>query len=71
MSTEIKVGENEGLESALKRFKRKVQQAGIIGDIRRKEEYMSPSVKRKRKSEEARKKLRKEARMSGKPSSAN
>ena len=71
MSTEVKVGENEGLENALKRFKRKVQQAGVIGDMRRKEEYMSPSVRRKKKSEEARKKLRKEQRMSGKPSSAN
>jgi len=69
MSTEIRVGENEGLENALKRFKRKVQQAGIIGDMRRKEEYMPPSVRRKKKSEEARKKLKKEQRSGGKPSS--
>lgn len=71
MSTEIKVGENEGLESALKRFKRKVQSHGIIGDIRRKEEYTAPSAARKKKSEAARKKLKKEARQGGKPSFNN
>ena len=57
--TSVKVGENESLESALKRFKRKCQKDGIIGDLRRKEEYLKPSVARKRKSEEARKKARK------------
>ena len=61
MATQVIVGENEGLENALKRFKRKVQKDGIIGDIRRKEEYVKPSVKRKKKSEAARKKLKKEA----------
>ena len=60
--TQIVVGENESLESALKRFKRKVQKDGIIGDIRKKEEYVKPSVKRKKKSEAARKKLKKEGR---------
>ena len=54
MST-VKVGENENLESAIKRFKRKCQKDGIIGDIRKKEFYVSPSVKRKKKSEAARK----------------
>ena len=42
--TTVKVGENESLESALKRFKRKCQKDGIIGDIRRKEAYDKPSV---------------------------
>ncbi|MCL2846119.1 MAG: 30S ribosomal protein S21 [Firmicutes bacterium] len=55
---QIVVGENESLESALKRFKRKVQKDGIIGDIKRKEEYVKPSVRRKKKSEAARKKLK-------------
>ena len=32
----VKVGENESVESAIKRFKRKCQKDGIIGDIRRK-----------------------------------
>ena len=54
MST-VRVGENESIESALKRFKRKCSRDGIIGDIRRKEHYEKPSVKRKKKSEVARK----------------
>ncbi len=57
--TTVKVGENESLESALKRFKRKCQKDGIIGDLRKKEAYDKPSVKRKKKSEAARKKARK------------
>lgn len=55
----VKVGENESLESALKRFKRKCQKDGIIGDIRKKEAYEKPSVRRKKKSENARKRARK------------
>ncbi len=58
MST-IKVGENESLESAIKRFKRKCQKDGIIGDIRKKEAYVKPSVARKKKSEAAQKRNRK------------
>ncbi len=51
----IRVGENESVESALRRFKRKCSRDGIIGDLRRKEFYESPSVKRRKKSEAARK----------------
>lgn len=57
--TTVKVGENESLESALKRFKRKCQKDGIIGDIRRKEAYDKPSVAKKKKRENARKRARK------------
>ena len=57
--TTVKVGENETLESALKRFKRKCQKDGIIGDIRRKEAYDKPSVAKKKKREAARKRARK------------
>lgn len=59
--TQVIIGENESLESALKRFKRKCQKDGIIADIRKKEEYVKPSVARKKKSEAARKRARKEA----------
>ncbi len=55
----VKVGENESLESALKRFKRKCQRDGIIGDLRKKEAYLNPSVKKKKKQEAARKRARK------------
>lgn len=58
MST-VRVGENESLESAIKRFKRKCQKDGIIGDIRKKEAYVKPSVARKKKSEAAQKRNRK------------
>ena len=54
MST-IKVGENESIDSALRRFKRKCSRDGIIGDLRRKEHYEKPSVRTKKKSEAARK----------------
>lgn len=57
--TTVKVGETETLDSALKRFKRKCQKDGIIGDIRKKEAYEKPSVKRKKKAELARKRNRK------------
>ena len=52
---EIRVGDNESIESALKRFKKKIQKAGILSEIKRRERYEKPSVKRKRKSEAARK----------------
>lgn len=55
MST-VRVGENESLDSALRRFKRKCSRDGIIGDLRRKEFYERPSVRRKKKAEAARKK---------------
>ena len=55
----VRVGENESLESALKRFKRKCQKDNILGDLRKKEFYEKPSVRRKQKSEAARKRSNK------------
>ena len=57
MST-VRVGENENVESALRRFKRKCSRDGILGDLRKKEFYEKPSVRRKKKSEAARKRSR-------------
>jgi small subunit ribosomal protein S21 len=54
--TEIKVGENESLDNALKRFKRSCARSGVIGEVRKREHYEKPSVKRKKKSEAARRK---------------
>jgi len=54
MSTII-VNEHENIENALRRFKRKCSRDGIIGDLRKKEFYEKPSVRRKKKSEAARK----------------
>ena len=49
------VKENESLDSALRRFKRNCAKAGIQQEIRKKEHYEKPSVRRKKKSEAARK----------------
>ena len=54
----IKVGETETLDSALRRFKRRCARDGIIGDLRKKEQYEKPSVRRKKKAEAARKRSR-------------
>lgn len=53
--SEIHVGENESLENASKRFKRKCARAGVIAEVRKREHYEKPSVKRKKKAEAARK----------------
>ena len=53
-SSEIKVGENETLENALRRFKKQCAKSGVISEVRKREHYEKPSVKRKNKSEAAR-----------------
>ena len=52
---EIRVGKNESLDTALKRFKRSCAKDGVIAEVRKREHYEKPSVKRKKKSEAARK----------------
>ena len=58
MATEVKVKENESLDSALKRFKRQCALSGVMAEVRKREHYDKPSVKRKKKAEAARKKKR-------------
>ena len=53
--SEIKVGKNESLDAALRRFKRSCQKSGVLSEVRKREHYEKPSVKRKKKSEAARK----------------
>lgn len=53
--SEVRVGKNETLDSALRRFKRSVQKAGVLAEVRKREHYLKPSVKKKKKSEAARK----------------
>lgn len=55
---EVKVGKNESLDAALRRFKRTCQRAGVFAEARKHEHYEKPSVKRKKKSEAARKRRR-------------
>lgn len=45
---EVKVGKNESLDSALRRFKRQCRITGVLSDARRHERYEKPSVRRKR-----------------------
>ena len=53
--SEIKVQKGESLDSALRRFKRSCQKAGVLSEVRKREHYEKPSVKRKLNSEAARK----------------
>jgi small subunit ribosomal protein S21 len=52
----IKVRENEPFENALRRFKKQCEKAGVLSEIRTREYYEKPSVKRKRKLLAAKKK---------------
>lgn len=52
---EIRLKDNETLDSALRRFKKQCSRAGVIAEVRKREAYEKPSVKRKKKSEAARK----------------
>ena len=55
---EVRVGENETFESALRRFNKKILQSGILAEARRREHYEKPSVKRKRKEAKRKKAAR-------------
>ena len=52
---EIRLKENESLDNALRRFKRQCSKAGVLAEVRKREHYEKPSVRRKKKSEAARK----------------
>lgn len=56
--SEIRVKENESLDSALRRFKRSCARSGVLAEVRKREHYEKPSVRRKKKSEAARKRKR-------------
>jgi small subunit ribosomal protein S21 len=51
----IRIRETEPFESAIKRFKKQVEKAGVLSEVRKREFYEKPSVKRKRKAIAARK----------------
>ena len=54
--TEVVGGSNESFESLLRRFNKKVQQSDVLGEVRRREYYEKPSIKRKRKEAAKRRK---------------
>ena len=57
--SEIKEKEGESLDTVLNRFKRSCAKSGVLAEVRKREHYESPSVKRRKKSEAARKNRKK------------
>jgi small subunit ribosomal protein S21 len=47
---DIRIRENESFENALKRFKKQCEKTGILSEIRKREHFEKPSLKRKRKA---------------------
>lgn len=58
----IKVKENESFELVLKKFKKQCEKAGILSEIRKREHFEKPSIKRKKKAIAARKRALKKQR---------
>ena len=58
----VRVKEGESFENAMKRFKKQCEKAGILSEIRKREHYEKPSVKRKKKALAAKKRALKKAR---------
>ncbi len=48
--TQVVIGDNEGIDSALRRFKRQVSKAGILADVKYHRHFETPQEKRKRKA---------------------
>jgi small subunit ribosomal protein S21 len=58
----VVVREDEPFESAIRRFKKQLQRSGVLGEAKRRRAYDKPSVKKKKKSILARKRLLKKLR---------
>ena len=58
----IKIRENESFENALKRFKKQCEKTGILSEIRKREHFEKPSIKRKKKALAAKKRVLKRLR---------
>lgn len=55
LMSQVRIKDNESLDNALRRFKRQTLKDGVIQEVRKREHYEKPSVRRKKKSEAARK----------------
>ena len=53
----VQVRDDESFESAMRRFKRKCEKSGILTELKKRQHFEKPSVKRKRKAVQARKKM--------------
>jgi len=58
----IRIRENESFENAVKRFKKQCEKTGILSEIRKREHYEKPSIKRKKKALAAKKRVMKRMR---------
>jgi small subunit ribosomal protein S21 len=58
----VRVKEGESFERAMRRFKKQCERSGILGEIRKREHYEKPSIKKKKKAAAARKRLLKKIR---------
>jgi small subunit ribosomal protein S21 len=58
----IKIRDNEPFEVAMKRFKKQCEKAGILSELKRREYYDKPSVRKKKKAAAARKRALKKIR---------
>ena len=61
----IKIKENEHFDVALRRFKKQVEKAGVMFELRRREYYEKPSIRKKKKTIAARKRALKKYRQVG------
>ena len=59
---DVRIRENESFENALKRFKKQCEKTGILSEIRKREHFEKPSLKRKRKALAAKKRVMKRMR---------
>ena len=60
--TGVRVRDNESIESAIRRFKKTCEKAGILAELRKREHFEKPSIKKKKKAIAARKRALKRAR---------
>ncbi len=59
---EVKLRQGETIDEALRRFKRECERAGIMQEIKKRDHYESPSVRKKKKAAEAKRKARRRSR---------
>lgn len=61
----IRLRDGEAFEGALRRFKKQCEKSGVLSDVRKREHYEKPSVRRKKKAVAARKRIMKKIRKLG------
>ena len=59
----VRVRESDSFENALKKFKKQCEKEGILSEVKKREHYDKPSVKRKKKAIAARKKTVRKVRL--------